>query len=408
MKKMFLEDLPRWENGTNKGKIDWNSSIGYEVKFVYDNIEGVLPILDIIKYNNKNYLITEYKNHKNYKIYTDSFAKCILSKLLDVCEYNFEYKYKIGDIIDSVKSGKLKILNQIKIYNDNISSRGYEYECLICGSKDKISEKSLIDKKGCIVCSGHKILKGYNDLQTTHPEIAKMLKYPEVGYEISYGCMKKQIFFCPDCGFEKSIRPTQFINHGFSCPKCGDKVPYSEKLMFNILQQLCVDFKPQLNKFNLKWCKKYKYDFYIPSFNCIIETHGLQHYNESSWGARTLKEEKENDKLKQELALKNGVENYIVIDCRKSDLEFIKNNILNSNLSILLDFNQIDWLKCHEYACGSLVKVICDMWNKDIQNISEISRRMKLSRNTIMDHLKQGAKLGLCNYYVKKETAFFA
>ena len=75
-----------------------------------------------------------------------------------------------------------------------------------------------------------------------------------------------------------------------------------------------------------------------------METHGKQHYEDGfkGCGGRTLEEEQQNDKNKYELAIKNGIkqQNYIVIDCSKSDLEFIKNNIINSRLNELFNLNK--------------------------------------------------------------------
>ena len=50
-------------------------------------------------------------------------------------------------------------------------------------------------------------------------------------------------------------------------------------------------------------------------------------------GGRTLEEEQENDELKKSLAIKNGIKDYLVIDCRESEMEFIKSNILKSQLN---------------------------------------------------------------------------
>ena len=44
--KMFLEDLPRWSIGKNKGGFNWNKTIKTKVKFIYKDIEGWLEILD--------------------------------------------------------------------------------------------------------------------------------------------------------------------------------------------------------------------------------------------------------------------------------------------------------------------------------------------------------------------------
>lgn len=109
------------------------------------------------------------------------------------------------------------------------------------------------------------------------------------------------------------------------------------------------------------------------------------------------------------MALKNGIkeENYIVIDCRKSELEFIKNEIIKSRLTELFDLNKVDWLKVEEFALSNLVKKVCGVWNDNVNkhvNTLQISKIVKLNRSTVTRYLKQGAKLGWCNYNEKEES----
>lgn len=131
----------------------------------------------------------------------------------------------------------------------------------------------------------------------------------------------------------------------------------------------------------------------------IVETHGIQHYEQSNKG-RSLEEEQKNDRFKKELALKNGIkeENYIVIDCRYSDLEFIKRNILYSSLSNFYDLNKINWDKVEGFALSSRVKEACDSWNGGIHNTTQIGVIMKLNRSTISNYLKKGNELKWCEY----------
>lgn len=321
-----------------------------------------------------------------------------------------QYKYKIGDIITNVKSGKLKIIKQIKIThrrnNNNTYDKGYEYQCLKCGNIDIISEYHLKNGKGCNVCAGKKVLVGYNDMWTTNPKLASLLANPEDGYKYTQCSSKNANWKCPNCGniIDKVI--SNVTNYVLNCPKCSDNISYPEKFIFNVLQQLKIDFIYQLTKVNFKWCDKYRYDFYFEYNNerYIIEANGLQHYKDCFKAikkARTLFEEQENDRIKKELAINNGIkkENYIIIDCRKSDLEFIKNNILNSRLNDIFDLSKIDWQKCHEFACNSLVKIVCELWNNELKHsIIKIAKRIKLERGTIRRYLKQGANLGWCNY----------
>lgn len=231
-------------------------------------------------------------------------------------------------------------------------------------------------------------------------------------FEISYCSGQKIWIKCSICKNEKNISPAQFIMYGLACPKCSDGISYSEKIMYSLLNQLNIDFQTQLNKTTFKWCKgenyDYKYDFYIPSLNCIIETHGKQHYkNCNRKGARTLQEEQVNDILKEKLAKENGIENYIVIDCRYSDLKFIKNKILNSKLSEIYDLSNIDWIMCEKFINISLVKIACDLWNSKIETVNKlinISNEMKLCKNTIRNYLKRGSKIGLCTYNPYEES----
>jgi len=175
--------------------------------------------------------------------------------------------------------------------------------------------------------------------------------------------------------------------------------------MFNTLEQLGINFQTQLTKSAFKWCNQYKYDFYFELNNeqYILETHGLQHYEDTSGVyKKTLQEEQENDRVKKELALKNGIkeENYIVIDCRKSELDWIKEHIIleQNILNKLFNLGKIDWIKCGEFALSNRVKEACKYWNSKKYSTTQIGKIMKLHKTTISKYLKQGFKLNWCSY----------
>jgi hypothetical protein len=142
----------------------------------------------------------------------------------------------------------------------------------------------------CPYCSepARKVLKGFNDLWTTHPQIAKLLKDEQRGYEISAGRNEKEDFICEHCSYESKLAVYQVVDKGFSCPKCSDGVSYPEKFFLEFLNQLNIDFEFQRT---FDWSKNIQhtdqklrgdkiYDFYIPLRNMIIETHGIQHFKE--------------------------------------------------------------------------------------------------------------------------------
>ena len=159
----------------------------------------------------------------------------------------------------------------------------------------------------------------------------------------------------------------------------SDGISVPEKFMWNVLKELNIEFKTQLNKRDFDWCQNYKYDFYIPSLNMVVETHGGQHYEKGfeSCNGRNLKEEQLNDRLKKELALNNNIKNYIVVDCRKSELEWLKENIIKE-LDRYFDLSNIDWnlawnnsLKNLVYETKRLVEEGCN--NKQIAEILGVS-----------------------------------
>ena len=301
----------------------------------------------------------------------------------------------------------IKIMSSFNKYAEKI-----HVKCNIDGFEwDETPSNLIYSHKGCPICNKycHTTIKGYNDMWTTNPELAKLLVDKEDGFKYTQRSNKKVNWKCPNCGeIIKNKCINSIFTNGLSCPKCSDGVKYPEKFMYNLLKQLDIDFEYQLSHLKFNWCKNdndnynIRYDFYIPSLNCIIETHGLQHYDESGRG-RSLSEEKSNDIFKEKLAKENGITKYIIIDCRKSDLEFIKNNILNSQINYLFNLSNIDWLKIDKQCQKSLVQTACELWNSGTYSTLEISKLIKLNRSTIIGYLSKGYQLGLCYYDAKKE-----
>ena len=184
--------------------------------------------------------------------------------------------------------------------------------------------------------------------------------------------------------------------------------------MMSVLDQLGIRYETQyqpkyLNRLeeDSKWSQK-KSDFYLPEYGLIIETDGgLGHKG----GRVHIKSKKpleyyvEVDNWKDEQHLLHSLET-IRIDCFKSDMAYIKNNILNSELNELFDLSKIDWLKCEEFALCNLVKSVCDYWNdkKDWETTADLEKILKMSRVTIRSYLKKGMELGWCNYNAKEES----
>jgi ribosomal protein S27E len=145
---------------------------------------------------------------------------------------------------------------------------------------------------------------------------------------------------CPNCNTIYNIKMFYYTDIGVKCPKCSKGISYPNKFMYCVLEQLGYDFETERT---FDWSNGKKYDFYIEELNCIIEAHGKQHYEDCSWS--TAEEQQQNDEYKYNLAINNGIKNYIALDCRISSCKFIKNSILTNKdfVKLFPNIYEINW-----------------------------------------------------------------
>ena len=411
MRKVFLDDLPRKEGiGSNKGKmvIDWGKCMGYVVDFIYEDIKGNVEIIGYIKKTEA--LIIKY-NNKEYSIKSINFKQCKLGKV--VMKITTEFKYEIGhrfkdDKRDIVLTDR-KRESRYALNGSVAKDKYYRYTCNKCGYKDGwVLEGSLKKGIGCACCclSPRVAVLGINTIWDTDRWMCDLGISEEDAKKYTKCSERKVKVICPHCGNEKTNKIKDIYRSKSIGCICNDGFSYPEKFMYSILSQLSVDFKVQLSKTTFEWCKEYKYDFYIPSLNTIIETHGEQHYRDNTNFKMSLKEVQENDRRKENMALKNGIKHYIVIDCRESTLTWMKNNIINSKLNEVFDLLKIDWLCANEYAIkNNKAKEVWDYWNNrnEMETVTDLMDIFRLSRQSILRYLKNGHKLKLCIYDTREE-----
>lgn len=408
MRKIFLEDLPKNNNNT----VNWKSSVGCKVRFEYDNIQGVI---DIVGYDNDRYYISLRYKDRERDMFVGSFKKCAIQELIGI--RRSEYLYKVGDTVyDQYLIEKQTKIPHAKIRNSNAKSRSgmnkaYVVRCLKCKYVFTIGEDVFNDgkqKSYCKACGKHSktAVKGYNDLWTTNPEIAQMLLNPDEGYKHLKASTKKVDWVCKNC--KSIIKNKSFAHvyyHGLFCKNCNDGISYPEKIMREFLKQSGLKF--EMHKV-FDWSNSKEYDFYLPNYNVIVETHGIQHYN-NSFGRLTdctLKQVRDNDDYKMKLAIANNINKYIIIDCRESDFDFIYNNIRSSELSDIIDFTLINKDILIKNSLTNYLVKTCEMWNSGVKNVEDIAKEIGLSTYTITSYLKRCDKINLCDYkkFVKNKT----
>ena len=411
-KEIDLSELPRWVNdGSGKAKegtINWLKSVGYKLKGVYNNIDFEI---EIIEYNNR-YLKIMY-NKNEFSIHCESLKKCKIGKILN--EITGEFKIEKGAIIKDERRDLIIIDKEIKnITQKNGKQRTqkyYKYHCNKDGHEGWIIEHSLLKQKhGCQCCSGHVVVEGINDIPTTAPWL---IPYFQGGYDEAKlytknggGNPKNRGGFiysiCPECKRIKNKKikiDNIYKTNSIKC-NCSDGVSYPNKLAFNILEQLGIDFETE---YSPKWISPKRYDFYFELNNnkYILEMDGGWHNKYNNLSGQTKEESKAIDDYKDEQARLYNIE-VIRIDCNYIDMkirfEYIKQNLLNDNiLNKLFNLSNIDWIKAEEFALSNKIKKVCSLWENKI-NIKEITKIMKLDRHTISRYLIKGSVVGWCSY----------
>lgn len=310
---------------------------------------------------------------------------------------------------------ELNIKNWTKIRNltkEECVQLGYKssghrgvYSCNSCGAKRYIinshfkTRKTVCDN-GCHgIGNNNKLIAGINDLATTHPHLTHYFVDERKATQVSKGSDRKVDLKCPYCGYVKTMFCHSFVDRGFSCPNCSDKFSFAEKFVSNLLCELKLDFKTQFRIEN----HDYRYDFYIPSLNMIIETHGKQHYEKSfeTAGGRSLEEEIKNDEAKEKLA-KDNCYNYVVLDCRQSKTNYIKDSILKSNISKMLDLSNVNWEDIGSRSEKSLVIEVVDYYKKTNESTYAIGDKFGISSSTVSRYLKKAEESGLCTFVSKE------
>ena len=96
--------------------------------------------------------------------------------------------------------------------------------CRVCGGEWKTTPNNRTRRSGCPVCSNKKILRGFNDLMTTHPELSKEWSpRNEFGPETMCAGSKKRVWWvCAEHSHEWAARVDSRAR-GNGCPVCANR-----------------------------------------------------------------------------------------------------------------------------------------------------------------------------------------
>lgn len=314
------------------------------------------------------------------------------------------YKYSPGDIIKTTKTTWTVLGRKIFDTKPRYPKKHYLCKCHQCNAslwKSEIElsqgEQGAYGQGSCGICANRVVLTGYNDVATTHPQLVKYFKDPEDALLINSGSREKRWFKCPDCGFEIE-KPVEYVvlHNSICCTQCSDNISYPNKLAFSVLRQLKAENLIAELKESWSENKRYDFSFYKNGVHYLLEMDGGFHYEERF--GRDKDTIQHNDALKTRLALENDCI-LIRIECKKSELNYIRKRIENSLLAQLFDLSIIDW-KQVETDCAK--NILIDLVRYKINNpdITEydLANEFNICKQTVVNYLKRANTIGLINY----------
>lgn len=321
------------------------------------------------------------------------------------CSKKMQSKNQCLSNDDYLNRLKLKGITTIIPMDNYVSAKKkILHKCNTCGYEWEVSPSNILSGYGCPVCNGGHCVTGKTDIATTHPDIAFLLNNKDDAKLYSINSNKVLEFICPECGNVLKKRPSDIIRRGIRCRICGDGISIPNKFMEQILLSLEIKYTPEKI---FDWSNNKKYDFYLDDYNALIEVMGIQHYKDTHMGNRSFEEEQSNDIVKRKLAICNGVSKYYIIDFRYTDLDYMKNSFIKSDLfkDLNLELNCVDYVECWKKSFSSKMVQSINMWNHGMST-SEIADELKISIKTAIDYLNRGAKAGLCKYMGSKKPVF--
>lgn len=222
-----------------------------------------------------------------------------------------------------IKQPNIDVLGQYMGHEIGIHCR-----CKICGFDHYIDSrkwepkpKNLMYGNGCPACSGNVVLRGFNDLATTYPNIAQEWDYDInrdlFPTEITAGSHKKVGWKCNQCSHRWTAEIKSRCYGKKGCPQCAIErhTSFPEQAIYFYCKQVT----PTYNRY-IELGKEL--DVYLPELHIGIE------YNGSFWHRN-----KEHD-TKVDFFRKQGIDLIFVGD---SDDNFIDSN------TILHKESDLDW-----------------------------------------------------------------
>lgn len=248
----------------------------------------------------------------------------------------------------------------------------------------------------------------------SEPELSKGIPEEYIWTE-SKSSEKKVRCTCINCGNDIGIRKIRsYVNSMGRCVVCADGFSLGAKLMLSVLTELAIHYGFLIyTEKTFDWCKftlsngkkqSGRYDFYF-CFNkreYIVEIDGGFHVQDNTMSGQTKELSKEIDDIKDNLAVKHGIEVIRVKTVTRS-VDVIRHRIENSKLSDIFDMKLVNWNNVYHFLRTPLLYNIAEKWNQGM-SCSKICEETGLAKQTINIYLKRCRTIGIVENYNEQET----
>ena len=152
-----------------------------------------------------------------------------------------------------------------------VCAKGHEWEAVI-GSR--------VSGVGCPYCANKKVLKGFNDLATINPELAKEWhpsKNGELSAEDVTPASGEKVWWICSYGHEYQAQVCA-RKAGSGCPKCSDmlRTSFPEQAIYYYVKQ---EFPDAISSYKDIFDSSMELDIFIPSLNVGIEYDGRLYHS---------------------------------------------------------------------------------------------------------------------------------
>lgn len=250
--------------------------------------------------SSRKYLCSCYNKDNNFTKHIEN-----KNKILQLCKNNDKIRFLSFDYREKTKKHTVNIYcnNCQQVFNKTWQGFLNNQTCPYCFSRHNINTlgfKKILPKEYTLI----------NDYTGTENKV--LIKHK--------------------CGFIWNIKPHTFIqkiNNGYSgCPQCNHKQSQGEKKITSWLKQNNIIFVKE-QTFLWSSNNRFRYDFYLPDYQLIIEYMGKQHYQEVEFFHDTLHQRQQYDTIKEFEAKTHGLKYLIIPYYDFKNIETILNDWFN-------------------------------------------------------------------------------